>query len=160
MCKQLLQHLQRAELGERGDVEAIEVVEHLEATEALQTVEGEKVHGAEVHAYEARDEDCLLGTQIVAMQRWTTGETGALEIETIARLIIIQVGIKPQEAGKAHEEDKVEIGNARPLASIEDADGVHQISKEGGILSLFAQSVMEKLAQEKGDGRFVGIEWQ
>lgn len=156
--KQLLQYLQGAELGERGDMEAVKVVQHLQTMHALMAIEGEKMHGAEVHAHEAGNECSLLGTKIVPMLGRTTTEAGSQKVETIARHIVVEIGIKPQEAGQAHEKDEVKIGHSTPLASIEPTDGVEQVGEERTVHPLLAQGMMKKFAQKQSDGRLERVE--
>lgn len=156
--KQLLQYLQGAELGERGNMEAVKVVQHLQTTHTLMAIEGEKMHGAEVHAHETGNECSLLGTKIVPMLRRTVTEAGSQKVETIARHIIVEIGIKPQEAGQAHEKDEVEIGHGTPLASIEPTDGVEQVSEERTVHPLLAQGMMKKFAQKQSNGRLERVE--
>lgn len=156
--KQLLQYLQGAELGERGNMEAVKVVQHLQTTHTLMAIEGEKMHGAEIHAHETGNECSLLGMKIVPMLRRTVTEAGSQKVETIARHIIVEIGIKPQEAGQAHEKDEVEIGHGTPLASIEPTDGVEQVGEERTVHPLLAQGMMKKFAQKQSDGRLERVE--
>lgn len=156
--KQLLQYLQGAELGERGNMEAVKVVQHLQTMHALMAIEGEKMHGAEVHAHEAGNECSLLGTKIVPMLRRTMTETSTQEVKTIARHIIVEIGIEPQETGQAHEEDKMKIGHSTSLASIEPTDGVEQVGEERTVHPLLAQGMMKKFAQKQSNGRLERVE--
>lgn len=139
-------------------MEAVKVVQHLQTTQALEAVEGKQMHGAEVHAHETGNENGLLGTKIVPMMGRTTTEAGTQEVETIARHIVVEIGIEPQEAGQAHEKDEVEIGHGTPLASIEPTDGVEQVGEERTVHPLLAQGMMKKFAQKQSDGRLERVE--
>ena len=156
--KQLLQYLQGAELGERGNMEAVKVVQHLQTTHTLMAIEREKMHGAEIHAHETGNECSLLRAQEMTVQRRTATETGTQEVETVARHIIVEIGIKPQEAGQAHEKDEVEIGYSTPLTSIKPTDGVEQVGEERTVHPLLAQGMMKKFAQKQSNGRLERVE--
>ena len=66
------------------------------------------------------------------------------------------MGVKPEEAGKAHQEDQVEIGI--PLAAlVQPDDGVAQVGEQRTVLRLLAHGTAEELGEEKGDCRLARV---
>lgn len=134
------------------------VIEHRKATGTLCPTHGKQVHGVVVHAHQGKQTRRFLGTDIESMLPGTErSETGVQQIEIGSRTIIVEVGIKPQETGNAHQEDQMEIGKAL-RTGIEPADRILQIGEKRGIGSLVAHGTVEELGQKQDNGRLAGME--
>ena len=129
-------------------MQAVVIVDDHEATVALGTAHAKEVHRLVIHTKQETDAGCLIGPQerTCLGQQW--GEVSIQHIEIAVFRVVLHIGIKPQEAGKAHEEHQVEIGERTAFALVEPTDGVDEVGKQGFIGSLFLQGTVEELRQE------------
>lgn len=129
-------------------MQTIIIVDDHETTTPLGTAHGEKVHRLVIHTKQEADAGCLIGLQERTSLGQQRGEVSIQHIEIAAFRVVLHIGIKPQEAGKAHEEHQVEIGERTAFALVEPTDGVDEVGKQGFVGSLFLQGTVEELRQE------------
>ena len=113
---ELLEDGEGFEFWEVGEVEAVVGDGNLEQAVAFEVGETEKVHGGEVHTHHQLELVGLGGEEHVAMEWGHGAEDTLTEVETITRLVVVEVGVEAEEAAEAHEEDEVEVGEAVCLA--------------------------------------------
>ena len=154
---ELLKDTQGLQLGEVGEVEAVVDDGDFEQAVALEVGEAEEMHGGVVHAHHELQLVGLARKEHVAME-WGRGAEDALaQVEIVTRLIVVEVGIEPEEAAEAHEEDEVEVGEAIGLA-VEPLDAAGDVVEEGLVALFGTQGVVEELGDEERDGELVGME--
>ena len=129
-------------------MQAVVIVDDHQTTVAFRTAHAEEVHRLVIHTKQEADAGCLIGLQEHTSlgQQW--GEVSIQHIEIAAFRLILHIGIKPQEAGKAHEEHQVEIGERTAFALVEPTDGVDEVGKQRLIGRFFLQGTVEELRQE------------
>ena len=155
--EQLLKDCERFEIGKVGEVEAVIDDGDFKETVALEVGEAEKVHGGIVHTHHQLELVGLGGEEHVAMEWGRVAEDALAEIEVIAGLVIVEVGVETEETAETHEEDEVEVGEAVRLA-VEPLDATGDVVEEGFVALFGAQGVVEELGNEERDGELVGVE--
>lgn len=71
-------------------------------------------------------------------------------------MIVLEIGIKPQKAGKPHQKDQMEIGKTF-AALVQPDNRMLQIGKQWTVLRLFTDSPIKKFSQEKCHRRLVRV---
>ena len=154
---ELLKDTQGLQLGEVGEVEAVVDDGDFEQAVALEVGEAEEMHGGVVHAHHELQLVGLAGKEHVAMEWGRGAEDTLAQVEIVTRLIVVEVGIEPEEAAEAHEEHEVEVGEAIGLA-VEPLDAAGDVVEEGLVALFGTQGVVEELGDEERDGELVGME--
>ena len=77
----------------------------------LLTSEAEEVHRPIVHTEQDGQTLCLVGLEIVGMQRLGRGVRTRSQVEEVAAAVPFEVGPDADELREVHEEDEVEVGH-------------------------------------------------
>ena len=128
----------------------------LQKTVALSVRHLEKMHGGKIHTHHQLHLLSLLRVKEIAMNGRGRQEDALTKIEIVARCVVVEIGVETKESRKAHEKHQMEIGKVAVLP-IEPLDTISDIIEKQGILLFTPQSIIEKLRDEKGDGKFVRI---
>ena len=95
------------------------------------------------------DESRLVRLQEVAVGRSGSAETALAQVEHhIPFVTHLQIRIEAQKAREVHQEGKVKVGIAA-RCHIKPQHGTTNIGKEGHILLLRAQGMIEKFSNKK-----------
>ena len=119
-----------------------------EQTVALVVGKAEKVHRGIVHAHHELQFVGLLRMEEVVVGWGRGAEDTLAQVEVVARLVVVEVGVEAEETAQPHEEHEVEVGEAVCLA-VEPLDAAGDIVEEG-LVALFGASVMASLWGWKG----------
>ena len=138
-------------------MQAVVVVDVAQQAVAFLSGKLEDVHRGKLHTHEEREQGRVFGREVVGVERLPVGETAVEHIEVATLSKISQVGMESQKARQAKQEDNMEIGKTA-LARVEPFHGAYQIFKEQFAVVLFVERVLEKLRDEHGDGRLVGVD--
>ena len=136
-------------------MQTIVIVDNQKAAVAFHTAHTEQVHRFVIHAEQKADAGSLIRLQERTSLGQKRSETSIQHIEITTFSIILHIGIKPQEARKAHQEHQVKIGERTLLALVQPTDGVHQIGKQGFVGSFFLQGTVKEFGQKHRNGRLI-----
>lgn len=128
-----------------------------EQTVALVVGKAEEVHRRIVHAHHELQFVGLLRMEEVVVGWGRGAEDTLAQVEVVARLVVVEVGVEAEETAQPHEEHEVEVGEAVCLA-VEPLDAAGDIVEEGLVALFGAEGVVEELGHEERDGEFVGME--
>jgi len=82
------------------------------------------------------------------MEWGRVAEDALAEVEVVARLVVVEVGVEAEKTAEAHEKDEVEVGEAVRLA-VEPLDAAGDVVEEGLVALFGAQGVVEELGDEE-----------
>lgn len=129
----------------------------LKQTVALVTRHTEKVHIGKIHAHYKTHTTSLGRHEEVTVERRRCTEATGTQIETTAWSgTVVEVWIKTEKAGEAHEENKMEIGKTVGTA-VKPLYAVGDIIEKRLILLLATQCVVKKFGHEKRDRKLVWV---
>ena len=137
-------------------MQAVVAQDDFQTAVALRAAHGKQMHRFVIHAHQHTHAARLVGAHDVGVQRLHTGETGRAQVETVPRMIVVQVGIEAQEARHAHQKHQVEVGHRR-AGAVEPLQGVAQVGKERSVRRFLMERMVQKLGQKQRDGRLVGV---
>ena len=123
--------------------------DNVQAAVALIPAHNEQTHRFIIHAHQINDSGRLFSGKEKPVRRRPVYKTGVQQVKAPSGNIIVQIGIKAQKAGQAEEKDQMEIRKVT-AASIEPANGIHQIGEQRGIAVFFLQRAVQKLGKKHG----------